>query len=534
MMMKFRVWCFFVFLIMISTLLRADIIDHSNTEMVLSNMGSLINGPGDEFYPTITADGSRMVFSIRPINKDNSDIYMSFFKNGAWGQPQPLTELNTQFDEQTPYISPDGKTIIFSSNREGSIRPPKESGKVYYYTNDLYISKFTDGRWSEPEPIEGDVNTEENERAPSLSRDGKTLYFSRYPGNNIEKSKIFRAKLSGNEATDVELLPEPINSGFSDFALMESNNKPGFFFSSSRPGGHGLWDIYFVSFIDGKFGTPINLGTPVNSDANDLTITEIGRVVFFCSDRDGGKGNTDIYTVTLSPKIFRIPDTGFIFSIRDKDTKAPVSASFSISLQMPSKDGKMNVKKLQKKSSASGILEVKVPGETKEIVVEAFDEQFEPFRKSYMPSAGEMKKETITLSRLKAEEIPVEKEEKVQAFRPIYFNFASSKIPMKEMPHLWEIVRKLRNDPSMCLKITGHTDSRGGEGANMKLGMRRAQEIKKVLMNFGLSRFRYKLESKGESVPSEKYLVTGQNRYNRRVEFEVIDCESIDDEEEMP
>lgn len=532
--MKIRRWCFFACAIMISTIVMADIIDHSNTEMVLSNMGPLINGAGDEFYPTITADGSRMVFSIRPLNKDSSDIYMSVFKNGAWSQPRPVTELNTSFDEQTPYISPDGTTIVFSSNREGSIRPPKVSGKVYYYTNDLYISKFSDGRWSEPEPIEGDVNTEENERAPSLSRDGKILYFSRYPGNTIEKSKIYRAKLFQNKASDVELLPEPVNSGFSDFALMESNNKPGFFFSSSRPGGHGLWDIYFVSFIDGKFGSPINLGAPVNSNSNDLTITEIGRVVFFCSDRKGGRGNTDIYSVTLSPRIFRIPDTGFIFSVRDKETKAPISAKFTISVQSLSKDGKAAVHELKKDSNKAGILEIKVSGETKKIVVDAEDEQYEPFQKIYIPSAGEMKKETMFLRRFKMEEVPVEEKVQVLKFRPIYFDFASSKIPMKEMLHLWNIVRKLRNETSLCLKITGHTDSKGGESANVKLGMRRAQEIKRVLLHFGLSRFRYKLESKGESVPGDAYIVSGEHRYNRRVEFEVIDCERIDDDEDIP
>lgn len=529
-----RGWYFIAVFMLLSPLVMADIIDHSHTEMMLSNMGARINGPGDEFYPTITADGSRMVFSIRPLQKDNSDIYMSIFTNGAWSQPQPMKELNTSFDEQTPYISPDGTIIIFSSNREGAIRPPKHPGKVYYYTNDLYISRFTDGRWSEPEHIEGDVNTEENERAPSLSRDGKTLYFSRYPGNNIEKSKIFRAKLSENEAVDVEPLPAPINSGYSDFALMESNNKPGFFFSSSRPGGYGLWDIYFVSFIDEKFGEPINLGKPVNSEANDLTITEIGRVVFFCSDRNGGKGNTDIYTVTLSPKIFRIPDTGFIFSIRDKETRRPVSSEFSIVIRTQSKDGKLPEKRLRQKSSAAGILEVKVPGESKEIILHAEDENYEPFRKSYIPSAGEMKKDVILLSKFKAEEVPVEKEVKAHTFQPIYFDFGSSKISIKEMPHVMDLVHTLRSDQSLCLKIIGHTDSRGKESANIRLGMKRAQAVKQALMNFGLSRFRYKLESKGESTPSDEYLVTGEHRYNRRVEFEIIDCETIDDEEDLP
>ena len=520
-------------------LLRADLINTSDTVMILKNMGSSVNTAGDEFYPTITADGKTMVFSLRPQNGENSDIFMSNFKSGAWSRPVPVRELNTTFDDQTPFISADGNFILFSSNRESALRPPKSEG-VYYLTNDLYISRREGGRWTDPEWIDGDVNTVDNERAPSLSRDGKTLYFSRYRGNSLEKSVIYQAKLGAQGFGDVRPLPAPINSGYSDFALMPSNNKPGFYFSSSRPGGRGLWDIYYVHYIDNKFSDPINLGAPTNSEFNDLTVTEIGNVIYFCSDRDGGKGSTDIYTILLSPKIFRVPDTGFKFTATEKESGRAVSASFKVTMRSADTKKKKSEKLIEKKSGTDGRFDVKIDAGVTEVLVASSDSRYMPYSKSFTPVAGEMKKALIKLGKLAVkapepvEELIVEAEPPAQDYRPVYFNSGSARIRMKDMPYLREIAKKLRSDDALCLRLTGHADSVGRESNNQRLSVRRAAAVKSALMHFGVSRYRFSVAGKGESEPSLRYKDTGKRLYNRRVEFTVIDREQVDDDEAMP
>ena len=379
-------------ILLLPLIIRADLVNRADTVMTIRNMGATVNGVGDEFYPTITADGKTMAFSLRPKNRENSDIFISQFKDGAWTRPAPVREVNTDADEQTPFISADGNFLLFSSNREGAMRPQKNTGDVYYLTNDLYISHKEGKSWSEPELIEGDVNTVDNERAPSLSKDGKTLYFSRYAGNSLEKSVIYQATLGGGGFVDVKPMPAPINSGHSDFALMPSNNKPGFYFSSSRPGGRGLWDIYYVHYIDGQFSDPINLGSPTNSEYNDLTVTEVGNVIYFCSDRDGGRGSTDIYTITLSPKIFKVPDTGFKFSVVEKSNGRPVSASFRVTMRYEDTKNKKNEKTIDKKSDKAGRFSVKTDQGVTAVVVTGNDDGYMPFSKTLTPSTGEMKK----------------------------------------------------------------------------------------------------------------------------------------------
>ncbi len=521
---------FLAVILVLPLLVQADIVEQSETIMTLKNMGAGINGPGDEFYPSITADGKTMVFSIRPKNKDNSDIFISDYVNGAWTTPLSLDVLNTEADEQTPFISPDGQLILFSSNREGAVRTPRTGGPEYFLTNDLYISYRVRGRWSPPDRLEGDVNTDQNERAPSLSKDGSTLYFSRYPGNSLEKSVIYQATLGDRGFGNVRPLPAPVNSSYSDFALMPSNNKPGFYFSSNRPGGKGLWDIYYVHYIDKKFGEPINLGAPINSEHNDLTVTEIGNVIYFCSDRSGGLGGSDIYTIYLTPKIFNVPDTGFKFFVKERASGKAVTASFSVRVEGEKKEGVAPVENFLKKSDARGQFEVKVELGTSKIVVSSNDGRYRPYRGEFVPEPGEMRDVQIkfNIAEVKAPEPTIE------TFRPVYFNTGFARIRMKEMPYIREIAQKLRADPDLCLRLTGHADSRGNKASNKRLSLRRAREVKSALMHFGIGRYRFQLKGKGDEEPSDLYFTTGRHIYNRRVEFHIIDREEVDDDEDLP
>lgn len=508
----------------------ADTISHNSVEMVLANLGKEINTVGDDFYPTITADGSTMVFSLKPANDENSDIFISSFNDGAWSKAQPIREINTEFDEQTPYISPDGKVLIFSSNREGSVRPPRKSQKVYFLTNDLYISYKKGERWSAPQWLHGGVNTADNERAPSLSRDGKTLYFSRYSGDNIYSSKIYSASLEGITAGDVALLPQPINSDYSDFGLMPSHDKPGFYFSSSRPEGLGLWDIYFVSFINNEYGIPVNLGEPVNSEFNDLSITEIGKTIYFCSDRNGGIGKSDIYTIVIAKKIFRIPDMGFQLSVVDKKNRKPVSTKLDVTVYRKSETGGDDVKKLTIESDDKGACDLKINYDSKALVVKAADARFRPDEIRLVPTVGEMRKAVIELEEASGNEekpqvaITPPAEPRNFHAEPVYFSYKSSQISQKESRNVKMMVDAVKDRKDLCVRIEGHSDQKGSEPYNVKLGFARAVAVRNALVKNGLKNAKFNVVSVGEKRPSALYRKTGRQEYNRRVEVSIVEC----------
>lgn len=524
----------------IITTLGAGGNDNSETEMVLKNAGVNINTAGADFFPSITADGTTMVFSVKPVDSETSDIFISYFKDDVWQPATPISAINTQYDDQTPYISSDGKILIFSSNRKGTIRPPRENQNIYYLTNDLYISFNENGEWSSPQWLKGEVNTADNERAPSLSKDGKTLYFSRYKGNDIHSSKIYSAALEGISTSNVTLMLRPINSDYSDFGLMPSNSKPGFYFSSSRPGGMGLWDIYFVSYMNNEFGEPINLGAPINSEYNDLSITELGNKIFFCSDRKGGIGDADVYTITISTRVFKLPDTGFVFSVVDKKSKSPISTSLEISVYPMDQKAGDEIKNFIIESNQNGECELKTDYYAKRITVRPRDGRFKADELNLDASAGEMRKVTIELQEAEKSTEPVvavQKEEtspptksertpKVWNIQPIYFEYKSSELTNKNMQRIWNITKLLESEKNICMKITGHTDPKGSDAYNIKLGYARALSVKNALVKNGL-KVQYQLISKGESQPSELYKNTGQQKYNRRVEIRVKECADV-------
>lgn len=258
------------------------------------NMGPLINGQRNDFAPTVNPDGSSLIFNS---NRGGTyqDLYIAYFKDGQWSAPELLRELNSPFNDETPFLSADGNTIIFSSDRDGSVEMPRDERGQVRVSFDLWWSKRVDGRWTTPRPVPGAVNTIYNEKSPSLSRDGKTLYYSAWPFGTIGRAVTVRAELVDGAFKNPTPLPAPFNSGYQDLGLVPAEDLKGFFFSSNRPGGLGEFDLYYVSYNAGVFGTPVNLGDKVNSAKSELYLARADQRYFICSTREGGQGLFDLY-----------------------------------------------------------------------------------------------------------------------------------------------------------------------------------------------------------------------------------------------
>ncbi len=547
------------------------------------NAGYPINTEGDDFCPSITEDGNIMVFSSRMPKQSNHDIYMSFFKDGRWTTPEPMSILNSEANDETPYITPDGSMILFSSDREGSIRPSITADGRERITFDLFQSKYINDKWTMPEPVPGDVNTLFNERSPSLSRDMKTLYFSRWPFRRIRDARIFRAVFRNDSYVMPEELPEPVNTCNAEIGFTPSRRLPGFYFSSRRPGGYGGWDIYFIPSDGNRFGIPVNLGRSINGPDDELFPAEGNGLLYFSSNRSGGLGRYDIYYRSIPSKAKEsaeqtksliekmktaqpesnqgpAPDAVLPFSAetdktpREKmsiyadGTDAPVpraqpipvqtgillhivteegEASRSLKVKLYLKDNpnpaKPEKRVVEEKTDEQGMVTIYPRSDVRWIVLKIKEPGFAPVRKSIRIVPGVMQNVKVQLSptgkNTVKQGIPASKEKPMKS---IHFSFNSAVIPLKYYPSLHVTLDYLRENPSIRIKITGHSDPWGPEKASDRISLQRAQAVRDYFERMGIPSERMVIDSAGSQKPLRYVNGKKHNWINRRVEFSTV------------
>ncbi len=467
--------------------------------------GSPLNSAQSDFAPSFTGDGSIMVFNSRRGGRDQ-DIYISFFRDGTWGNPINLRVLNSPHHDETPFITADGKFIFFASDRDGSIAMPKDEQGRILISYDIYFSENINGHWSAPERLPGAVNTVNHERAPSLCLRTETLYYTSWPFGNVKNSRIMKADLVKGDFINVQELPPPVNTYNQDMAFVPNRDCSGFYFSSRRSGGYGGWDIYYVSLGNGVFGTPTNMGPEINSPQNEFFYTAFGKSIYLCSNRPGGPGDYDIVTLQEDRRI--------LFQVRNKKTGEPLTATALLSHKktVPPYDrpGKAAV---EKKSDRSGKFSVDVHPLLKEFDIEINKEGFLPLFKSINPErAGSTEMLELT---------PIEKDASFE-IHAIHFDYNSSNIRPESYRYLDQLARYLKKYKRFRFRIIGHTDLHGPEEYNRKLSLKRARAVKKYLVKKGLDPNRFEVEGAGESRPLVRKEGPGYDEQNRRTEFKLI------------
>lgn len=224
-----------------------------------------------------------------------NSIYRSEKIDGKWSSRIEIDEINSDYDDQSPFITSDEKMILFSSNRNGSLEFRFYDGRIGV-SRDIYVASKQNGHWQQPIPISTNINTEMIEENPFLI--GSRLLFVRYPFGELQKADIYMSEYNGAIWSVARKLPAPLNSEYSDISPVVSADGKILYFASNRPGGHGGYDIYASEIhADGTFSEPVNLGTRINSEGNEASLVNSadGKQFFFC--RRKTPQNYDIYTL---------------------------------------------------------------------------------------------------------------------------------------------------------------------------------------------------------------------------------------------
>jgi len=193
---------------------------------------------GDMYISCLSAEG-RILFLSKDDNY-NSDIFISTFDGITWGKPSKLNRnINTKYWESHGYVSEDGNQLVFASDRPGGF------GGL-----DLYVSRKINGDWGPAVNLGPQVNTQFNEDRPFLINNGKTLFFSSQGHRNMGGYDLFRSDLQENNLwSQPENLGYPINTPDDNIFFMPTDNgRSGYISRFKESDGSGREDIYRITF----------------------------------------------------------------------------------------------------------------------------------------------------------------------------------------------------------------------------------------------------------------------------------------------
>ncbi len=454
-----------------------------------------------------------------------TDLYKAE-TNGANVNVNTIAQLpgfinDSNVNEGCITFTPDGRTMIFAKGNTGKRKGASDV--------DLYLSRFRNGSWSEPTPI--NINQPDAwESTPALSPDGRTLYFSSNRKGGFGGLDLYSAQMDGRGRFGrVRNLGPEINTAGSElFPYVSENGK--LYFSSDGHSGYGMLDIFVVNRANGKTVVE-NLGQPVNSPADDFGIylfkADRG---FFTSNREGGKGDDDIYTfVNEDPnlKVVNYYLQGITYMVR-KDSTREILPNTLVTLldqdgeamqdYVTGNDGKFLFRVYENEAYT-------LIGET-----DGYITKRQPYTTVGKSVPLESLKELVTNITLDTVLVLDRKERnKIFVLENIYFGYDSADIRRDAAQELDKLVVLLNDNPDLRIEMGSHTDSVASDAYNIELSQRRAESTVNYLIRKGIDPARLVAKGYGESKPIARNTnpdgsdnPAGRQR-NRRTEFKILE-----------
>jgi len=437
-----------------------------------------------ESTPTFTKDLQTMYFTRNNFNggkaqmDDKNHILLKIYKavadgKGGWEDVTELPFTSNSYNTAHPSLSSDGKMLYFTSDKPGG-----------FGGSDIYrVSINEDGTYGNPENLGPTVNTEAKETFPFAVNN--KLYFASDGHPGLGGLDIFVSKMDTNGMfTRSFNLGEPINSRYDDFAfIINETNKNGYF-SSNRRSGRGLDDIYHLSeIVEQDFACKQHL---------------VGLV----SDNQTGKELTGV-KVSIYDAAHNLL----------KETKTDAAGLYAFSVEC----GKMYYVKAEQANYNAKEASAAIPADWGDTNI--------PLALAAMPkSALPVAKVASNDPKLKVG-MDLAKEFNIEH---IYFDLGKFNIRPDAAVQIDKVINFMKQYPTSKIDVRSHTDSRGSDVSNEKLSDSRAQSIVKYIINTGISEDRITGKGYGESMLLNKCAdgvkcSEEEHLANRRSEFIILE-----------
>lgn len=446
----------------------------------------LLNGRRTDYSPMIGGDDMDVLYftSTRPQATGDEvsgitgikagDFFMSKKdEQGKWQQPEHIeSEINSEYDEGACCFSPDGKTMYFTR----CTHDPE-----YPRFAQIFTSQRSDASWGTPKLLEISKDTLSSYAHPTISPDGKWLYFVSDMAEGVGGLDIWRIQIDGNDLGGVDNLGEPINTpGNEMFPSFRPNGE--LYFSSDGHIGMGGLDLFKAEQDStGKWDVE-NLRFPMNSQGDDFGMTFDGlhNRGFFCTNRGDGRGWDHIMSF-VCPEVL-ITVKGWVY---EKDGYELQDAL----VYMVGNDG-TNLK-----------LSVKPDGSFTQEIKPHVDYVFLGTCKGFLNHKEELWVDTSSVSKEYTLQFELASITAPVLVNNVFYEFDSTELTDASTVSLDSLTTLLEENPNITIELASHCDYRGNDNYNIKLSQRRAESVVNYLIAHGVAQDRLTPVGYGESMP---------------------------------
>ena len=483
------------------------------------NAGNAINTIEDEYWPSLNGEANTLVFT-RLITLDNEgkkidypqeDFYVSRKDSTGWQKATAIgPPVNTEENEGAQCISADGRLLFFT----GCSRPDGLG------SCDIYMSVRQKGKWSKPVNLGNPVNTSSWESQPSISADGKWLYFTSNRNGGKGNMDIWKAEKLGvtpegfpvyGKVTNLDGVNTPGNE-LSPFIHADGKT---LYFSSDYWPGMGEKDLFFVSTDSIK--NPQNLGYPVNTSADEegLVVEVSGERAWYTSNITGF-GGQDIFTFLL-PDALKPQSVSWVKGrVTNRKTGQLIFSDIVLNDLVDSR----LVQHLYPFENEGEFLFCLPSGHNYGLNISKEGYLFHSENFNLLEKFSRHQPLTLNIAL-----DPIESG-KTTVLNNIFFETDSFSLKSESKGQLKEIVEFMLKNPGLVIEIGGHTDNQGSENYNLSLSAKRADAVVKSLIVAGVPSSRLKSKGYGFSIPVADNSTEPGRALNRRTEFRILENKS--------
>ncbi|MEN8155385.1 MAG: OmpA family protein [Bacteroidota bacterium] len=402
-----------------------------------------------------------------------ADIFSTTMdRKGKWSVPVPVEDINSEFEDGAPCISPDFSDLYFTRCHKG---------KNQQLGCQIYKTSAAGSSWAEPEVVFEAFGDSISTAHPAISPDGNTLYFvSDMPGG-LGENDIWRVTNEGSGWGDPVNMGEEINTPGNELYPFVHADGTLYFSSDSRVGLGGL-DI-FKAVEDETGGWSIeNMRPPINSPEDDFGIVfENEKERGFFSSARKGRGNDEIYSFVLPPLEFAV--NGVVKDERNDEilSGSVVKSVGSDGITIESTTGEEGSFRFMLKPGTDYVFIASQPG--------------------YLN--GKVRESTRGLDQSRVFDVTIylASTKQVIELPNIFYDFAQWDLRPESMVSLDNLVETLNDNPNVTIELMSHTDSRGTPADNQELSQKRAQSVVDYLISKGIAADRLQAKGYGESQP---------------------------------